>query len=809
MNRTVKVAVRADSYAYDRPYTYLVPGGMELCPGMRVLVPFGGGNRPVQALVLDCGEEKNAADPAHPLKTVLSALDSEPVLSEKDLRLLLWMRDKCFCTCYDVLKAMIPAGLDFRTEIRYCPVPESEAKSPLPDADPLRPVYEFMLSLGRGCGADELKKSFPGRDIPAALDELQKKKLIVSDRRELRNIGDKKTRYVRLLSVPDGVRLGTKQTDVVDFLRGGGEYSMREVSYYTGASSATVKSLARAGIVGIRELEAPRPAVKKAPPAELLPDPMLSPEQERVFSGLAGLCAQSQPNAALLHGITGSGKTFVYIRLIRKVLSMGRNAIVLVPEIALTPQLLDRFTDYFGDLVALIHSGLSVGERLDEWKRIRSGRARVVVGTRSAVFAPLDNIGLIVIDEEQEYTYRSEQTPKYHARDAAKFRAVQHGALLLMGSATPSVESMYAAVSGRYRLFTLRERYGKAVLPDVVFSDMGEELRRGNGGMIGSELAGELERTFAAGNQAILFLNRRGNSRSIFCRSCGKTLKCPNCSVSLTYHSANNRLMCHYCGHSRKIVVTCPECGSPDLSRSGGGTQKAEAELSALFPGKEIIRMDADTTSGKESHEKLLARFRDENVPMLLGTQMIAKGLDFPNVTLVGVIDADQLLNLPDFRASERAFSMITQAVGRAGRGASRGRAIIQTFSPGDSVLRAAAAQDYDTFFRSESDFRRAFRYPPFCDLLIVELSGTDNARLYAAASHVSGELAAVLGEEQVFPPAPAPVFRINNKLRYRIAAKTSDVKDVREKVSAVIRRFMSSRIYNGLGISAVFNPFE
>ncbi|MBQ1222848.1 MAG: primosomal protein N' [Oscillospiraceae bacterium] len=807
MSKTVKVAVRADSYAYDKPYSYLVPAQTELLPGTRVLVPFGGGNRPVQAIVLDSAE--SSASDLTSLKTVLRPLDEEPVISEKDLKLLLWMRDKYFCTCYDVLKAMIPVGLDFKTDISFSPAPTQEAE-PLPEKSKLKPIYDYIIASSVPVTDRELFKAFPEDEkLGNKLNSLLKKKLILSDRRDVRAMNDKKQKFVRLISLPASARMGSKQTEVLDFLKDGSEYALSEVLYYTGASTATVNSLVKSGVLALREAEVSRLTAKRTYPDKLLPDPELSKEQERVFTGLLSLAKENSPKAALLHGITGSGKTFVYISLIRRVLEMGRKAIVMVPEIALTPQLLDRFIACFGSRVALVHSALSVGERLDEWKRIRNGQADVVVGTRSAIFAPLDNIGLIIMDEEQEYTYRSEQSPKYHARDVAKYRAVQHNSLLLMGSATPSVETMHSALSGKYSLFSLNERFGSAALPKVIFSDMSEELRRGNGGMIGSVLAEELERTFNDGKQAILFLNRRGNSRSLLCRSCGKTVKCPNCSVSLTYHSANNRLMCHYCGHSQKTLTNCPTCQSADLTREGGGTQKAEQELSFLFPDKEIIRMDADTTSGKESHEKLLARFKDENIPMLLGTQMIAKGLDFPNVTLVGVIDADQLLNLPDFRASERAFSMITQAVGRAGRGSFGGRAVIQTFSPNDPVLRAAASQDYTAFYKGEASFREAFRYPPFCELLVLELSGLENSRLYAAAVHVSEALSAALGDEAVFPPAPAPVFRVNNKLRYRIIAKTEDTKQVRERVSAVIKGFMSQRIYNGIGISAVFNPFE
>jgi primosomal protein N' (replication factor Y) len=460
--------------------------------------------------------------------------------------------------------------------------------------------------------------------------------------------------------------------------------------------------------------------------------------------------------------------------------------------------------------VALIHSALGVGERYDEWKRIKSGNADVVIGTRSAVFAPLENIGLIIIDEEQEYTYKSEQNPKYHARDIAKFRAVQHGAMLLLGSATPSIESMYAAKSGKYSIYTLKNRYNGVNLPGVLFADMSVELRGGNVGQISSLLRDEIKKTADSGQQTILFLNRRGSSRYLLCASCGCVPKCPNCSVALTYHSVNNRLMCHYCGHSEKMIEICPQCGSRHVSKQGAGTQKIAEELSELFPGIGIIRMDADTTGGKQTHESLLSRFRDERVPILLGTQMITKGLDFENVTLVGVIDADQSLNVPDFRAGERTFSLITQVVGRAGRGEKTGRAVIQTNSPESEVLLCAASQDYDSFYSGEIEFRESFNYPPYCDILCMELSGAENSKVYAAASHIRDNLAEAKREsDTVYDPAPDPVFKVNNKLRYRVIMKTEDTKPLRNAISLIIRRFMADKRFAGVSLSAVFNPLE
>ena len=513
--------------------------------------------------------------------------------------------------------------------------------------------------------------------------------------------------------------------------------------------------------------------------------------------------------------MTGSGKTQVYIRLIQACLADGGAAMVLVPEIALTPQLLHIFTSHFGEEVAVLHSSLRAGERYDEWKRVRAGRARVVIGTRSAVFAPVERLGLLILDEEQEYTYKSENVPRYHARDVAKFRCARSGALLVLGSATPSVESMYLAKSGVYHLFELKNRYNEQALPGVYIADMRQELRRGNGTSVSGLLRQELEANLAHGEQSILFINRRGASRMVTCGECGEVPTCPRCSVYLTYHSANGRLMCHYCGHSEKLPAACPQCGGA-LSFVGTGTQKVQEELEELFPGVEVMRMDTDTVSATQSHEKLLSRFERERVPILIGTQMVAKGLDFENVTLVGVIAADLSLYVDDYRAGERTFSLLTQVVGRAGRGEKQGRAVIQTYTPENDVITNAAAQDYDRFYDEEIGMRSLRGCPPFRDLFVLTASGAEESRVLRVCMKLRRTLEGWLAQPpydalgiQLLGPAPASVAKVNNRYRYRLTLSGKNTKSLRALITALVVAAQNDKENRGVSVFADVNPLD
>ena len=529
------------------------------------------------------------------------------------------------------------------------------------------------------------------------------------------------------------------------------------------------------------------------------PQPVcLSPEQQRAYDALAPGLSQPKPQPALLYGVTGSGKTLVFLKLIEQCLALGRQALVLVPEIALTPQLLHIFSSHFGPDVAVLHSSLRSGERYDEWKRVRSGAARVVLGTRSAVFAPLDHIGLIVLDEEQEGSYQSENPPRYHTRDVAKFLCARFGATLLLGSATPSVESFYAAEKGTYHLFTLRQRYNARALPRVSIADLREEIRRGNPGVIGHLLQEELAENLRRGEQSILFLNRRGNSRMLLCGECGYVPQCPRCSAALTYHSANGRLMCHHCGHSQSAVDTCPQCGGK-MKHIGCGTQKVEQELGVLFPDVPVLRMDADTAAG--GHSILLERFEKERIPILLGTQMVAKGLDFENVTLVGVLSADLSLYVDHYQAAERTFNLLTQVVGRAGRGGRTGRAVIQTYTPENDVIRSAAAQDYEAFYSQEIRLRRLRQCPPFADHFSFAFSGADEGAVLRSAAAARDSLRQLFPDQEVLGPAPAPVLKVNNRYRYHVLLVDHNCKPTRDKISWLLKTFSNDRANRGVNI--------
>ena len=539
----------------------------------------------------------------------------------------------------------------------------------------------------------------------------------------------------------------------------------------------------------------------------------MNEEQQRAFEEILGRVQAAKPSVTLLHGVTGSGKTQVYLRLVQETLALGKTAMVLVPEIVLTPQMMRKFSSYFGSRVAMLHSSLKMTERYDQWKRIRRGEVDVVLGTRSALFAPLKNLGLIIMDEEQEGSYQSENVPRYDAREVAKYLCVREKAALVFGSATPTVETAWAVEQGSYQKALLRRRYNENALPEVLIADLRQEILNGNPGLISTPLRQELKKNLAAGEQSILFLNRRGSSRMLLCGECGYVPQCPRCSTAMTYHSANGRLMCHYCGHSEPAADTCPECGGW-MKHVGAGTQKVEEELRELFPEAGILRMDADTTAG--GHEEILQTFERERVPILLGTQMVAKGLDFENVTLVGVLSADISLYVDNYRAAERTFSLLTQVVGRAGRGGKTGRAVIQTYTPGNDVIRCAARQDYDAFYESEIRMRRLRRYPPFADLFTVTVSGTEEGRVLRAAVSVREtlrqlcrrpELAA--GEPEVLGPAPAPVVKVNNRFRYRCTLVGKNDKATREMLAWLQKDFAKDSANRGMNLFVDHNAAD
>ncbi len=817
--KIAKVAVAKAIYAIDKPYDYLIPTQLEdtLLPGMRVLVPFGAGNRGSDGIVLSIREEPSGGQA---LKGIEAQLDERPVADAKAIQLALWMRERYFCTLYDCIKAMLPAGLYFSLRDRVCLKNPTDREGAYQSAKGSRGAEELLNLLytwgGRG-DMEQIRQAFGTRDPNPAIRWLVDRGTAEVETSTQRGIGDK-TEQLAVLAVPaeDAMAMVTPRRksaplrySVTELLCTLGAASAKELCYFTGASMATLKSLAKSGILTLEKRE----VFRRAPPeaAEPAPPPVLNGEQQAAFEGLDQLAREGKPAAALLYGVTGSGKTQVYIRLIQQVLSRGRRALVLVPEIVLTPQLLRVFTSHFGEKIALLHSSLGAGERYDEWKRARSGAAWVVIGTRSAVFAPLDNLGLVILDEEQESSYKSENVPRYHARDVAKYRCVQNNALLVLGSATPSVETMYQTESGVCRLFRLERRYNQKPLPQVLIVDMKEELRRGSAGAVSGVLRRELEANLNRGEQAILFLNRRGASRMVSCGECGAVPECPRCSVKLTYHSANGRLMCHHCGHSQPLPGACPACGGR-LNFIGLGTQRVQEELEALFPGVEVLRMDTDTVSAAHPHEALLERFRRERIPILVGTQMVAKGLDFENVTLVGAIAPDLSLYVDDFRAGERTFSLLTQVVGRAGRGDKQGRAVIQTYTPDNDVIRFAARQDYDRFYQVERELRRLRGYPPFADLVVITASGLEEGAVLRCCVRLRQALEAELGRTgdwSILGPAPAAVARVNNRYRYRLTLTGTCGRQARALVAHLLRAAHQDRDNRGVSVYADVDPYS
>ena len=682
------------------------------------------------------------------LKPVSSVLDAEPLLDAEMLALAMWMHERFFCTVYEAVKAMLPSGLWFRGGKRR-----------------VNEKYVSVASL-----------AVPSEEAAEAAERKRRK--------------------------------APQQAELLRTLCAVGRASAAELREFTGASAQSLRALVSQGFVTLEDEEVfRRPEVRAA--HEALPE--LNESQRSAFEGIDALARSGKAGAALLFGVTGSGKTTIYIRLIASQLARNRGCILLVPEIALTPQMLRTFASHFGDEIAVLHSSLSAGERFDEWRRIKSGAARVVIGTRSAVFAPVSELGLVIIDEEQEDTYKSENAPRYHARDVAKYRCARHGALLLLGSATPDIESRYFAGTGRYGFFTLPGRYNEQSLPNVEIVDLKRELRAGNGGSISSRLRAELEENLARGEQSILFINRRGANKLVTCVECGYSYRCPNCSVSLTFHSFERRLKCHHCGYSRPLDERCPDCGGA-LKFVGAGTQKVEEELRALFPDAGVLRMDTDTVAEAGGHDKLLERFRSERIPIMVGTQMVTKGLNFENVTLVGVICADQGLYAGDYRASERTFSLITQVVGRSGRFSKPGRAVIQTYTPENETICQAARQDYESFYRSEIELRRLQALPPFTELLSVTLSGLDEAQVLDCAVRIKSRLDAAAAHSpgsRVLGPAPLAILKINNNYRYRVTLCAPPAAGLRRFVADIVLRAGESRLFKGVNVYADTNAAD
>ncbi len=816
-------------YHVDKPFTYYLTPELAgtAAVGCFVLVPFGVSNRRVMGLVTDLQSPKDlpADFPVDRCKPVSRVVSAEFVLNEELLGLCRYMKEMTFCSLGDAARAVIPTGALRRIHERYILPEDPESRqnaetylASLAGASSLEGDILTLVKKKKGVRREKLTESFGDGAIRCA-DAMVKKGLLA---RAYKLSDGENAVYQMYLSSripPDDIRAILAGDETLREKYGyrhrseayagvmervaaanGEEILINALETQDVIGSTALRVLAKEGHVTVRQEQVyrnPYAAAYQAKPAD---DNILSEEQQNAKDALCALYKTHEPKAALLHGVTGSGKTRVIKAMMDEVLADGRQVIMLVPEISLTPQSVSIFCSYYGNRVALLHSALSAGERLDVWRRVKRGDVDIVIGTRSAVFVPFERLGMIVIDEEQEHTYKSDSNPKYHARDAARFRCAHSKALLLLASATPSLESYYKAERGMYSLITLKNRYGGAALPEVVMADMHGEAISGSGETpLGGVLSAALTETKEKNEQAILFINRRGYHKYVSCLSCKNPIMCPHCSVPMTLHKKGGAaapetvidpaapqgaiggvLVCHYCGTQVRTPQVCPDCHGPHLHAFGYGTQRAEEDIGVRFPQIRTQRMDMDTTKEKFSHDLILKSFRNKTFDVLLGTQMVTKGHDFPDVTLVGILSADAMLYQDDYRASEKAFSLITQVIGRAGRADKPGRAVIQTYNPDNEILKLAAAQDYETFYRGAIRMREAMVFPPFCEMVLLSYSSAEEVEVMNAATKIAARLRALLApggeyhdvQMAIFGPFEAQVYKVNEKFRMRMILK-------------------------------------
>jgi len=790
------VALSEATRSFDKLYHYkILPDGLKkAAPGMRVIVPFGRKNQLKSGWIIEVWEGEESKN----LKQISQIVDETPLLSTEMIKLVKWIRTRYFCTWGDAIRLMIPAGISLKrqswlvtesladnedkTEIELSPSQKSilekilKSKNGIPEQEfgkieKSSEDIEYLIEKGLVKKTDFFEQSVNEKTVKAVIPSITKEEFYsLVDEGKVRSI-----HHIRIMEV-----LFTEEI-----------CSLQDILLIAGVSHGTIRNMAKKGWVSYTVIEVERnpfDSFECETPKELVP----TDEQANVLKESIPLLSQNKLNEILIHGVTGSGKTEIYIRLIEEVIKTQRTAIMLVPEISLTPQMISCFRARFGNKIAIQHSRLSQGERFDQWRKIKAGEVDVVIGVRSAVFAPLSNLGIIIIDEEHELTYKSENTPKYDARQVARARCNINSALLVLGSATPSVETYYRALSGKTILLTMKNRPNSMSLPQTVLVDLREELKEGNRNVLSRKLEEELVKNKNNQEQSILFLNKRGYASFMLCRDCGYTLKCPNCSVSLTVHTHDRQIFCHYCGYSEPIQSICPKCQSDRIKAFGTGTQKVEEELKnhpAMFS---VLRMDADTTSGKHGHKKLLNAFRNKEADILLGTQMVAKGHDFPDVTLVGILSADASLFTNDYRASERTFQLITQASGRAGRGEKPGRVVLQAYNIDDYAIQTAMNQDFETFYQKEIIMRKIMNSPPFCHIgvIIVSSENQNDAKdsLAALRSQILDKYKEKILEcSEVLPP---PIFIIRNRYRWRIIVKTRSVNVLVQLMNDVLDMF-------------------
>lgn len=770
----VSVIIQNSTREYDKFYDYIVPETYRgfIKPGMRVLVPFGKGSSLREAFVI---EVKNSSDFTG-LKEVSQLIDQTPILSPELIELSKYIRKRYICTYDMAVRCMLPTGLGLLFSENVTLAAHKTANLSKDQQE----LINVLLENSGQLSVDELQQIL-NKPVRALLNSLKEKKCIKISNHVQMKVKAKtvKVAYAKIDEeefqelVQNNQIRSLNYIRIMEMLYEEEEIPVNELNAL-GFSSVTINNMKKKGYIDLSDLPVERNPLEDIDIPETNPmEP--TPCQKNALDSIFEALEADKFEEIMLHGVTGSGKTEVYMQAIGKVIEMGKNAILLVPEIGLTPQTVRQFKGRFGDRVAVLHSRLSMGERYDQWCKIKNGEVRVVIGARSAIFAPLENIGIIIIDEEHETTYKSDRTPKYDARGIATFRCRFNNALLVYGSATPSVENYYRAEKGRIKLIEMLERTNNQPLPEVLTVDMREEADRGLRGEFSSVLLNQLMKNKQAGEQSIIFLNRRGYSSFILCKKCGYISLCPYCSVSLTYHRTEKRLVCHYCSYVTVKSSTCPVCKSNNMEPYGSGTQKVEEQIPQICPDMSVIRMDIDTTTGKHGHEKILNSFKENKIDVMVGTQMIAKGHDFPGVTLVGILSADSMLGSGDYRASERTFQLITQAAGRAGRADKHGRVVLQTFNPDNFSIQCAVKQDYIRFYKQEIKLRKVLKLPPFFQIGLIQVASKNKELAMKISKNIHSGIMknkSLSANLFVSEPAPSPIAKLRNQYRWRIVLK-------------------------------------
>lgn len=802
MAKVVRVIISNIIKKIDQPYDYVCSFEGDLI-GKRAIVPFGKSNSPRKALILDCYE----SDEIGSLKQVIDILDDAPVINKSQIPLISFLKEQYFISHYKALSCLIPAGLDYKVKKVYC----YTGNEVLPE---FKELVAFVTAQKKAITLETFPPELRGQVRPAIDAGILAQETL--SKRNLGDLADKMlTLAVSVETVEDYLQnLPARfegQKELLELLLEHSNIAAKEALYLTGCSVSSIQTLSKKGLIHIYYEQRSRTPYDQLTKTIDHSEIKLNTEQKDVFEKIASNLDQGR-QTHLIHGVTGSGKTHIYMKLIDRVLSDKKSVLFLVPEISLTPQTLSKFFARYGDKVAVIHSGLSMGQRMDEWKKIKNAEYSLVVGTRSAVFAPVNHLGLIIMDEEHEASYKSESAPKFHARDVARFLCAQHKIPLILGSATPSLESYRNASLGKYQLHTLTSRFNAYPLPEVEMVDMRQEIGEGSNAFLSESLKKHLLGTIKKKQQAILFLNRRGAHTSVICQKCGYVLKCPSCGISMTYHSANNRCICHFCSYSIKMFDACPECKDKHIRMNGYGTQLVEKQLKEMFPDIRVLRMDMDTVTNYLSYQTMMDDFAEGKYDILLGTQMIAKGLNFPNVTLVGVLQADMSLYIDDFRAGERTFALLTQVCGRSGRSDKPGKAIIQSYCPEHEILRFAKEQDYLSFYDYEIKFRKAINYPPYCDITMFTVSSSTHSLTYTAANALFNEFEKHAQSDasdiplRLLRPSVPRIAKVNDKYRMQMVVKCRNSEKFRKLADLCMDEVKKE--YNVL-ISIDINPLS